>query len=117
MFDYLLRLFNGRRTEQGYSKPKYQAERVEETPDILDKFTVYLVGSKKSIWHAEMICPCGCGAVLSMNLQNDFRPCWRATVFRDKTISLYPSVWRKVGCKSHFILRRGAVRWCREFDD
>jgi hypothetical protein len=25
---------------------------------------------------------------------------------------LYPSVWRKGGCRSHFIMRKGRIRWC-----
>ena len=58
-----------------------------------------------------IICPCGCGETLYMNLQRDRRPCWRFTVDRRGTATLHPSVWRQVGCRSHFFLRRGVVQW------
>jgi hypothetical protein len=61
---------------------------------------------------AAMLCPCGCGRVLHMNLLPDERPYWRLTEHSDGTASLYPSVWRKKECGSHFWFRRGRVEWC-----
>ncbi|WP_236819161.1 DUF6527 family protein [Alicyclobacillus ferrooxydans] len=60
-----------------------------------------------------MLCPCGCGEVLHMSLHPDGRPRWELTRHPDGTVSLSPSVWRKVGCRSHFFLERGRVRWCK----
>ena len=40
------------------------------------------------------------------------RPGWKLRDHWDGTASLAPSVWRKVGCKSHFWLRKGRVEWC-----
>ncbi|MFD1328853.1 DUF6527 family protein [Mycoplana ramosa] len=60
-----------------------------------------------------MICPCGCRAVLHMNLLPDERPCWRVTRHMDGSTSLHPSVWRQKECKSHFWFRKGRVKWCR----
>ncbi len=33
-----------------------------------------------------------------------------------QTVSLYPSVWRHTGCKSHFIIWRSRIYWC-DWDD
>ncbi|WP_436231260.1 DUF6527 family protein [Caballeronia sp. LjRoot29] len=59
-----------------------------------------------------MICPCGCGEVIELNLLKQARPCWSAEEHPDGTISLVPSVWRQRGCRSHFFLRRGGIEWC-----
>jgi hypothetical protein len=55
-----------------------------------------------------MRCPCGCGDEIPINL--DFRtgPAWSIRNPGPQT-SLFPSVWRESGCKSHFILRRGSI--------
>lgn len=74
--------------------------------------TMYILQEDEEPWYASMICPCGCGAVLEMNLLPDEKPMWKAAIEQDGTASLRPSVWRKVGCKSHFWLRRGYVTWC-----
>ena len=48
-----------------------------------------------------MACPDGCGEPLTINLDRRSGPAWR--FYRDAAaISMYPSVWRTTGCKSHF---------------
>lgn len=85
---------------------------LEELPEELDVDTVYIAGEGGHQWFAAMLCPCGCGETLYLNLQSDRRPRWSLTCHSDTMISLSPSVWRQVGCKSHFFFRRGHVRWC-----
>lgn len=56
-------------------------------------------------------CPDGCGEMLTINLDRRSGPAWR--FYQDSAaISLYPSVWRTTGCKSHFIVWRSRVYWC-----
>lgn len=56
-------------------------------------------------------CPDGCGELLTINLDRRSGPAWR--FYQDAAaISLYPSVWRTTGCKSHFIVWRSRVYWC-----
>ncbi|MCF8567897.1 hypothetical protein LLE49_24550 [Alicyclobacillus tolerans] len=86
---------------------------MEELPERLDKHLIYILGEGEYTWSAEMLCPCGCGEVLHMSLHPDGRPRWELTRHPDGTVSLSPSVWRKVGCRSHFFLERGRVRWCK----
>jgi hypothetical protein len=47
-----------------------------------------------------------------LNLLKQVRPRWNALEHPNGTVTLDPSVWRNSGCKSHFILNSGAIRWC-----
>lgn len=77
---------------------------------------MYIVQEDSYEEQAAMICPCGCGRVLQMNLLPDERPCWQVTHHRDGTVSLHPSVWRMKECKSHFWFRSGRVYWVEKID-
>jgi hypothetical protein len=58
-----------------------------------------------------MACPDGCGEMLTVNLDRRSGPAWR--LYHDAAVvSMYPSVWRTTGCKSHFIVWRSRVYWC-----
>jgi hypothetical protein len=90
-----------------------RAVYVVELPDKPDKRAVYVLGEGSHRWFVALICPCGCGEVLQMSLLAGARPRWQLIEHRDtRTISLHPSVWRRVGCKSHFFLKHGIVQWC-----
>src|SRR5690242_6882015 len=47
-------------------------------------------------------CPCGCGALRSVNLMRTHRPFWEIGVERGALVSLYPSIWVDGQCESHF---------------
>jgi hypothetical protein len=81
-------------------------------PKKLKKRTLYIVEEDGFEEQAAMLCPCGCGRILHMNLLPDERPCWHVTHHRNGTASLHPSVWRKKDCGSHFWFRDGRVQWC-----
>jgi len=89
----------------------YRSVKVEELPDRLAKKTLYIAGEGPHLWFVAMICPCGCGEVLQMSLLQDARPRWTVSVDSKGVPSLSPSVWRQVGCKSHFFLVCGHVQW------
>jgi hypothetical protein len=55
-----------------------------------------------------MGCPCGCGDQLTINLDSRSGPAWRF-VERNGEVTLYPSVWRESGCKSHFVVWRNQI--------
>ena len=95
----------------------YRTTTVEEQlPRRLKVRTLYIVEEDGYEEQAAMLCPCGCGRVLHMNLLTDERPCWRVTRHRDGTATLHPSVWRKKDCGSHFWFRKGRVQWCPDAD-
>lgn len=55
-----------------------------------------------------MLCPCGCGEEIPINLDSRAGPAWR--LYRNQRgITLYPSVWRDTGCQSHFIVWRNHI--------
>jgi hypothetical protein len=96
-----------------WRKPElFHGIRVEEFPNKLDKAKVYLAGESEHLWAAAMICPCGCGDMIDLNLLKQSRPCWSVEEHSDGTITLAPSVWRQKGCRSHFLLRHGRIDWC-----
>jgi hypothetical protein len=97
----------------GWLNWPYKTVVVEEKlPKHLRSRTLYLVQEDGFEEQAAMICPCGCGRVLHLNLLTDERPCWRLTRHEDGTATLFPSVWRQKDCRSHFWFRRGRVQWC-----
>jgi hypothetical protein len=83
----------------------------EHRSKMLKPRTLYLVREDGFDEQAAMLCPCGCGRILHMNLLTDERPCWKVTRHEDDTASLHPSVWRKKDCGSHFWFRRGRIHW------
>ena len=63
----------------------------------------------------QMKCPCGCGDVLTINLDKRSGPAWRI-YWRRKRLTLFPSYWRDSNCGSHFIVWDGEIYWC-DWDD
>lgn len=91
--------------------PPYEVVHVAEEPDEFQPQTLYAVGEKGTLWQVALLCPCGCGAKVSLNALPDDSPRWSLRELPGgPTVS--PSVRRTVGCRSHFILRRGQVIWC-----
>lgn len=86
---------------------------VDDVPEGTGPGTVYLVGEAGAPWCAVLGCPCGCGATIQLGMIRGARPRWEAKVHADQSVSLYPSIWRHVGCRSHFVIERGRVRWCK----
>jgi len=54
-------------------------------------------------------CPCGCGVLHPINLDDRSGPAWRLYSTKESQVSLFPSVWRTEGCKSHYIIWHGRV--------
>lgn len=105
-------ILNVRRVVLGWFDTPYRTVIVNGyLPMKLKKRILYVVEEDGYEEQAAMLCPCGCGRVLQMNLLPDERPCWKVTRHADGSASLHPSVWRKKGCHSHFVFRNGRVKW------
>ncbi|MCB9576952.1 MAG: hypothetical protein H6717_08000 [Polyangiaceae bacterium] len=91
--------------------PPYRVVHLTDDPDELLPETLYAIGENGHLWHVSLVCPCGCGATIALNVLPDDSPRWRLYESADGP-TLSPSVWRTTGCWSHFILRRGYVIWC-----
>lgn len=53
-------------------------------------------------------CPCGCGDLLTINLDARVGKAWRYYDFPERP-AVFPSVWRDSGCGSHFVVWRGYI--------
>jgi Family of unknown function (DUF6527) len=107
MFPKLLKWYN-----KFFKKEKlYQYKFVEDVPDLLKLGTLYIINNNNFPWQVAMLCPCGCKKILHMNLMKDHNPRWRFKIDNKNKISLHPSIWRTVGCKSHFFVKKGKILW------
>src|SRR5258708_19925116 len=62
-----------------------------------------------------MKCPDDCGETLTINLDGRTGPAWR--IFeRAGRLTIYPSVWKDSGCRSHFIVWNDQLLWCDDQD-
>src|SRR4051812_39143551 len=82
---------------------------VEDVPDHYANNILYIVGEGDS-WLLTMRCPCSCGRIIKLNTLKDAKPCWKY-YFEANKITIQPSVWGVDGCRSHFFIRKGSVKW------
>jgi hypothetical protein len=54
-------------------------------------------------------CPCGCGEEFPINLDERSGPAWRLYENSRSGVSVFPSVWRESGCRSHYIIWRDRI--------
>lgn len=87
-----------------------------EVPEAPADGKIYVVGEAMHQWYVVLACPCGCGETVHLSLLEDDRPRWQLTQHENATVTLFPSVWRSVGCRSHFFVRRGKIQWCQQDD-
>lgn len=68
-----------------------------------------------------LVCPCGCGEEFPINLDPRAGPAWRLYLNSRTGLTLFPSVWRDTGCRSHYIIWRNKIylfgRYGDDFDD
>lgn len=93
------------------SKTTYYALVVDDVPERLLPGVVYVVGAPQTPWCAALVCPCGCGELIQLSLIENDSPSWRLEIDRKKRVTLFPSVARTRGCRSHFCLQRSTVVW------
>lgn len=91
---------------------RFRTERVDRLPKIIKADLIYQIGDEDCVWAAALRCPCGCGDVIQLSLVHDTSPSWRIQERKSRDITLLPSVWRTVGCRSHFIIYRSRLIWC-----
>ena len=94
-----------------FDKP-YFVEFVEDPVDDPLKKVLYIIGTQNEVWQVEMLCPCGCAEKIVLPANEETSPRWTIKVNSTGVPSLSPSVWRSKGCKSHFFLRLGRIKWC-----
>lgn len=89
---------------------RYRLCSLKEDPEKLAKGIVYVVGDYGYLWRAIMLCPCGCGDSIYLNLNEETHPAWK--VYKTNGYpTIFPSIDRQKGCKAHFLLIEGKVKW------
>lgn len=73
---------------------------------------LYVTSSAQGPAFGFLRCPCGCGETLHLRFFGARRPRWDLQVGDRHAATLTPSIWRQTGCRSHFVLARGKIRWC-----
>jgi len=90
---------------------EYRFTFVEEIPLKIKGNTIYIVGVINQPWLLEFMCPCGCQSIIQLNLLTNANPCWDFRINKKNKISISPSIWRTVGCKSHFLVKKSKIVW------
>jgi hypothetical protein len=92
---------------------RYKAVRVVESPEHFEIGCMYLHENRGRPLVLEFICPCGCGDKIELSLIAWTDPSWRIEGDFEFP-SIYPSVRRVVGCRSHFWVKDGKVYHARD---
>lgn len=82
----------------------------EEIPRAIPSKELICMLDEGQPWAVAMRCPCGCGDAIELILLEGVKPRWDLSIDRGLP-SIHPSVWRNVGCRSHFWVRRGRIHW------
>src|SRR6266699_5220802 len=88
---------------------------VEKPPrnEDVQENTFYFVSFNQRPKWVLFQCPCGCKSIVTLSLQRVHKPHWVLRKSRASRPTLQPSVWRDVGCLSHFWVNDGRVYWCQ----
>lgn len=63
-------------------------------------------------WSLGLNCPCGCGEVIELLLIEEADQSWSLHIDGIGRPTLQPSVWKSSGCRSHFWVVSGQIKWC-----
>jgi hypothetical protein len=90
----------------------YKLEFQFQNPSYYEvkKNKIIIVGQDISK-RAYLKCPCGCGDLIMLSLMKENKPSWNLQIDNLGRPSLLPSIWKIDGCKSHFFVRRGRIKW------
>lgn len=93
--------------------PGVTVQHLEDDPERPLQSVLYVIGSRASPWKAAIVCPCGCRELIELNMAPPGKPRWRIVSIVEGRVTLYPSVWRTTGCRSHFLILDGEIVWAK----
>jgi len=106
-------IFNWLKALFGQNNDLYKKRFAPEVPDVIKDKTIYIIGEGKYKWFVAMKCPCGCGELIQLSLEEDSSPRWSLIEHSNGRVSLYPSIWRNKRCLAHFWLKGSKIEWCK----
>jgi hypothetical protein len=89
---------------------RYKVIEADDLPDDVSNKEIIVGGGLTKSWVVLLKCPCGCNSLIYLNTLKEEHPSWEV-VMNLSGISIYPSVWRTKGCKSHFWVKAGKIIW------
>ena len=84
----------------------------DSLPDKMPIRSIVVAIEDDEIWCVGLKCPCGCGYTIELPIIKEAKPRWDININSQNQISLFPSVFLKKGCKSHFWIKNGKITWC-----
>lgn len=87
---------------------------IDDLPETPLDDIIYIIGENDNYWMLGFKCPCGCNELIQLNLLEEASPSWNYFL-TDNIISIRPSIWRNTGCKSHFFIHKGNVKWANSW--
>lgn len=81
------------------SKTPFEIVEVELIPDQIDPGKFYYSEKYHTASH---ICPCGCGGVFSIPIQDGE---W--IIIDLKPLTIEPSLSHRINCKAHYVIQKG----------
>src|SRR5882762_3120626 len=111
----LLRWFKIQKDQPQYFDRVHTVSRMSAIPSDIARDIYVVEKGWRRAW-AVFNCPCERGHRLVVNLSPRRNPCWRLSV-RGGLASLWPSLWLKEECRSHFWIRRNRIYWAAVWDN
>jgi len=95
---------------------QYKVELISDNPntDLLQNRIIYVVGNEKYVKWAYLKCPSNCDDVIMLSLIKSNGPSWRISQDKLGRPTIYPSIHKLDGCKSHFWIRSGKINWASD---
>ena len=93
---------------------KYKSKIIADNPlpESVKRNIVYVVGNENYVKWAYLKCPCGCNDTIMLNLiEPSAGPFWQISWDFMGRPTINPSILKKKGCRSHFFLQKGNIKW------
>lgn len=111
IWQWLRKIFFPVSTPSKIGEEEFRFMVVDDIPDILPDKMIFILNEGYLDESLSFKCPCGCNEHIHLNLLKDSSPLWNYEIV-DEEITISPSVWRTIGCKSHFFIRKNLIIWC-----
>lgn len=103
--------FKSQTVDVKVDEKKFIVENAEDVPASIFDNTIFIIQDGNEPELLAFKCPCGCNENILLNLLKDAKPQWKFKINKKGTIDIKPSIWRKIGCKSHFFIKNGIIEW------
>ncbi len=94
-----------------YASRKLKFELVDDFPEVIPEKKILVLSEGYEPDSLAFKCPCGCNSDIYLNLLEDAEPRWNFIITKNGNITISPSIWRKIDCRSHFFIRDGKIEW------